>query len=100
MTDTDDLRQQIKHSPDLPGVYLFRDGEGGVLYVGKALSLRKRLTSYLPGVSGDSGGRLPVKVDEMLGRANSVEWIVTSTEVEALLLEQNLIKQHRSPFNI
>jgi len=100
MGTTDELAQQIRHSPDLPGVYLFRDETGGVLYVGKALSLKKRLASYLPGIAGDSRGRLPAKVDEMLGRAGSVEWIVTTNEVEALLLEQNLIKQHRSLFNI
>ena len=99
MSATDELRQQIKHSPDLPGVYLYRDDSGSVLYVGKALSLRKRLASYLPALDGN-GVRLPVKVNEMMGQAASVEWIVTSNEAEALLLEQNLIKRHRSPFNI
>ncbi len=100
MSATEDLSQQIKHSPDLPGVYLFRDGVGDVLYVGKALALRRRLAGYLPAFGGESAGRLPVKVLEMAGRAASVEWIVTSNEVEALLLEHNLIKQHRPPFNI
>jgi excinuclease ABC subunit C len=100
MSTTDELVQQIKHSPDLPGVYLYRDGAGDVLYVGKALSLKKRLASYLPATSGDESGRLPAKVNEMMGRAASVEWIVTSNEAEAFLLEHNLIKQHRSPFNI
>ena len=100
MSPTDELRQQIKQSPDLPGVYLYRDGAGEVLYVGKALSLRKRLANYLPALNGDESGRQPAKVNEMMGQAVSVEWIVTSNEVEALLLEHNLIKQHRSPFNI
>ena len=100
MSATDELEQQIKHSPDLPGVYLYRDGSGDVLYVGKALSLRKRLGSYLPAVERGESVRLPAKVNEMVGRAATVEWIVTSNEVEALLLEHNLIKQHRSPFNI
>jgi len=100
MSTTEELRQQIKNAPDLPGVYLYRDGSGDVLYVGKALSLRKRLASYLPGLDGDKAGRQPVKVNEMLGKAASVEWIVTGNEVEALLLENNLIKQHHSPFNI
>ncbi len=100
MSATEELTQQIKHSPDLPGVYLFRDGSGEVLYVGKALSLRRRLASYLPALDGNGTGRLPAKVNEMVGRAAAIEWIVTSNEVEALLLEQNLIKQHRSPFNI
>ncbi len=100
MGTIDELAQQIKHSPDLPGVYLYRDASGAVLYVGKALSLRKRLASYLPALSGDEAGRLPAKVNEMMMQAAAVEWIVTSNEVEALLLEHNLIKQHRAPFNI
>jgi excinuclease ABC subunit C len=97
---TEEFVQQVKHSPNLPGVYLFRDERGEVLYVGKALSLRKRLASYLPAVAGKDVGRLAAKVNEMVGRATTVEWIVTRNEVEAFLLEQNLIKQHRSPFNI
>jgi excinuclease ABC subunit C len=97
---TDELTQQMKTSPLLPGVYLFRDERGEVLYVGKALSLRKRLANYLPAVGGDRLPRTSTKVSEMMGRAAGVEWIVTSNEAEALLLEQNLIKQHRSPFNI
>ena len=59
MSTTEELRQQIKHSPDVPGVYLYRDEAGEVLYVGKALSLRKRLASYLPAVDGRNGGRSP-----------------------------------------
>ena len=99
MSAREELKEQIKNSPDLPGVYLYRDASGKVLYVGKALSLHRRLASYLPGVDGDSG-RLPAKVNEMMSRAATVEWIATSNEVEALLLEHNLIKQHRAPFNI
>jgi excinuclease ABC subunit C len=90
----------MKLSPLLPGVYLFHDDRGDVLYVGKALSLRKRLASYLPAVGGRQAPRIPGKVSEMMSRAAGVEWIVTGTEAEALLLEQNLIKQHRAPFNI
>ena len=84
----------------MPGVYLYRDPSATVLYVGKALSLCKRLANYLPGLPGGDNGRVPVKMVEMLDRATSLEWIVTSNEVEALLLENNLIKQHRPPFNI
>ncbi|MBN1319489.1 MAG: excinuclease ABC subunit UvrC [Thermoleophilia bacterium] len=100
MSASDELAQQIKHAPNLPGVYLYRDAPGAVVYVGKALSLRKRLLNYLPALGGDPSGRLPAKVNEMMERAVTVEWIVTSNEVEALLLEHNLIKQHRPPFNI
>ena len=101
MSGSDELRHHIKHAPDLPGVYLYRDAAGGVLYVGKALSLRKRLANYLPAIDGGGEtGRVPAKVKEMVSRSAAIEWIVTTNEVEALLLEHNLIKQHRPPFNI
>jgi excinuclease ABC subunit C len=78
-----------------PGVYIFRDGEGAVLYVGKALSLRSRLSSYRrPG--GD--GRMAVRF--IAQDARQVETIITRTEQEALLLEDALIKQHKPPHNI
>lgn len=100
MSATEELRHQIKHAPDVPGVYLYRDEAGEVLYVGKALSLRKRLAGYLPAVEGRNGSRAPARMAEMVGRAATVEWIATTSEVEALLLEHNLIKQHRPQFNI
>jgi excinuclease ABC subunit C len=93
-----ELERQVKEAPDIPGVYLFRDASGDVLYVGKALSLRKRLASYAPAIR--EGARAPVKVAEMARRSDSVEWIVSSGDVEALLLEHNLIKRHHPPFNI
>jgi len=81
--------------PRRPGVYLFRDAKGRVLYVGKARSLRARLATYRrPG--GD--GRLLVQFLER--EAHAVETIVTRTEGEALLLEDTLIKQHKPPHNI
>jgi excinuclease ABC subunit C len=81
-----------------PGVYLFRSGEGKVLYVGKALNLRARLRAYLPGRSPVSDGRL---VHRFLERdAERVETIVTRTEQEALLLEDSLVKLHKPIHNI
>ena len=100
MSSGEDIRHYIKQAPDLPGVYLFREASGTVLYVGKGLSVRKRLASYLPAVGSGQSGRTLAKVGELVGRSASVEWIVTSNEVEALLLEHNLIKQLRPPFNI
>lgn len=80
--------------PTGPGVYLFRDAGGAVLYVGKALNLRQRLRSYAAG--GDGRAQIPV----MLKRAGALEVIVTYSEVEALVLENNLIKEHRPRYNL
>ncbi len=79
--------------PDTPGAYLFRDPHGEVLYVGKAKSLRKRLSSYF-------GRDLAARTLAMVEAAASVEWIVTDGEVAALMMEYNLIKEHRPRFNI
>lgn len=79
--------------PDQPGVYLFRDADGRVVYVGKARSLRKRLASYW-------SRPLHPRTEAMMAAAESVDWIVASTEVDALMLEYNLIKQHQPRFNI
>jgi excinuclease ABC subunit C len=79
--------------PDAPGAYLFRDADGRVIYVGKARSLRKRLTNYW-------GRDLHPRTAAMAAAATSVEWILASTEVDALLLEYNLIQEHRPRFNV
>jgi excinuclease ABC subunit C len=79
--------------PDAAGAYLFRDGDARAVYVGKAISLRKRLASYW------SKPQHP-RTEAMLVAARSVEWIVASTEVDALMLEYNLIKAHRPRFNV
>ena len=86
-------RPETPQIPDQPGAYLFRDGDGRVVYVGKARSLRKRLSSYW-------GKPLQPRTEAMMGAAASVEWIVASTEVDALMLEYNLIQEHRPRFNI
>jgi len=100
MSSSTDLQELIKMAPDLPGVYLYRGPAGDVVYVGKALSLHRRLANYLPAAMGTEGVRVGVKEREMVSRAATLEWIVTSNEVEALLLEHNLIKQHHPQFNI
>ena len=79
--------------PDVPGAYLFRDEDGRVVYVGKASSLRKRLASYW-------SRPLHPRTQAMVDAAASVEWIVASGEVDALMLEFNLIQQYRPRFNI
>jgi excinuclease ABC subunit C len=81
--------------PDEPGVYLFRDSRGKVLYVGKAKSIRKRVASHFSGgVGTHRAGR------ELLGMIDHVEALVVHTEAEALLTEQNFIKQYKPRFNI
>src|SRR5437660_880627 len=79
--------------PDQPGAYLFRDADARVVYVGKAISLRKRLASYW-------SRPLHPRTEAMVAAARSVEWIVARTEVDALMLEYNLIKSHRPRFNV
>jgi len=78
-----------------PGVYLFRDGRGTVLYVGKAKSLRPRVRSYF-----QPGADLSAKNRELVRAVDSVETLVVGSEAEALILEANLIKEHRPRFNI
>jgi excinuclease ABC subunit C len=91
-----DVTDKLKGIPAKPGVYLFRDAEGDVLYVGKAKSLRPRVRSYFQAGRGDTRSSIPSLVE----RIADVEVIVTATEVEALHLEQNLVKRHRPPFNV
>ncbi|ALG15331.1 excinuclease ABC subunit UvrC [Kibdelosporangium phytohabitans] len=81
--------------PDAPGVYKFRDSGGRVIYVGKAKSLRGRLNSYFADVSG-----LHPRTAQMVTTAASVEWTVVATEVEALQLEYNWIKEFDPRFNV
>ena len=82
--------------PTEPGVYLFKDAAGRVVYVGKARSLRDRVRSYFQ--AGSSDTRPGIR--QMADRVAEIETIVTQTEVEALHLEQNLVKRHRPPFNV
>jgi excinuclease ABC subunit C len=81
--------------PDAPGSYQFKDGEGRVIYVGKAKSLRSRLNSYF-----GNPDLLHPKTAQMVAAAATVEWIEVRNEIEAFFLEYNLIKEHRPRFNI
>jgi excinuclease ABC subunit C len=90
------LAAQRKALPDQPGVYLFRDSSGRVVYVGKAKSIRKRVASHFARANVPSS---PGHA-EMVASATSVECVVVATEAEALLTEQAFIKQYRPRFNI
>ncbi len=87
------LRGQVQDLPDQPGIYVFRDGAGTALYVGKAKSLRKRVASYL---SRDLEPRLAAMIDA----ATSVEFVASASEPAALLLENNWIKKYRPRYNV
>ncbi|WP_461534808.1 excinuclease ABC subunit UvrC [Spongorhabdus nitratireducens] len=88
-----DYRQFLKTAPTTPGVYKMMDGNGEPLYVGKAKNLKNRLSSYFRGSVG-------VKTEALVARICHIELLLAETEVEALLLEQNLIKQFRPPYNV
>ena len=81
--------------PADPGVYLFKDASGKILYVGKARRLRHRLASYFRAASA-----LPAKNRLMVEKAAAIDILRTATEKEALLLEASLIKKHRPRYNI
>jgi excinuclease ABC subunit C len=80
--------------PIHPGVYLYRDDAGEILYVGKAKSLRSRVKSYF------SSSDQPAKTKQLVSRIRNIDWIVVNNEVEALLLENKLIKQHTPKYNV
>lgn len=92
---TIDLQEKLQNLPQKPGVYIFRDKEGEIIYIGKAKILRNRVRSYF------QASRTPgVKTLRMVSRVHDVETIVTDSEMEALILEANLIKENKPRYNI
>ncbi len=89
------IEGKLRHLPDLPGVYLMKDAQGTVVYVGKAKSLRSRVRSYF-----GTGANESLKTREMVRRIDDFDTIVVNTEAEALILENNLIKEYHPHFNI
>src|SRR5260370_7525755 len=90
-----DLQEKIRTLPTSPGVYLYKNADGEVIYVGKAKNLRSRVRSYF----GEGADAQP-KTDSLLRDAVDVEYIVVDNEKEALALENNLIKQKKPRYNI
>ena len=94
---TPDLQATLKKLPDRPGVYLMRDARGDVVYVGKAQSLRSRVRSYWQKAT-------PIgevhRIRSVIDRVTEVEYTLTDSTSEALLLEANLIKRYRPRFNV
>jgi len=95
VTHEDAIKRRLRAVPDGPGVYLFRDNRAQVIYVGKALRLRDRLRSYFTSGYGETA-----RVAELVHRVYDFEFVTTANEVEALVLECNLIKNYRPRFNI
>ena len=93
---SDQLRAKLDSLPTQPGVYLMKDRQGAVVYVGKAVSLRPRVAQYFQDRSGDTRAFIPF-LEDLLG---DIEVLITPSEKDALLLENELIKQHRPRFNI
>src|SRR6266496_1514780 len=95
MSITTSPRPKPEAIPDHPGVYQFKDVAGRVIYVGKAISLRKRLASYFQPLRN-----LHPRTAAMVESSDTLEWVLVQNEVEALQLEYNLIKQHRPRYNV
>ncbi len=87
------LAERARSLPDAPGVYIMRSSSGRVLYVGKAISLRRRLASYFT-------DRVPFRTKRLLGQVETIEHLQLGSELEALLEESRLIKQHQPHFNV
>ncbi|MBV8245919.1 MAG: excinuclease ABC subunit UvrC [Candidatus Eremiobacteraeota bacterium] len=89
------LKETLAQIPDAPGVYMMAAADGSILYIGKAVSLRSRVRSYFQ----DSAAHT-IRTQAMVQRVADVQTIVVTNEIEALILEANLIKRHQPPFNV
>jgi len=95
VSQEESIKRRLRAVPDAPGVYLFRDSKTQVIYVGKALRLRDRLRQYFTTGYGETA-----RVSELVRKIYDFEFVTTANEVEALVLECNLIKNYRPRFNI
>ncbi|MDD3350367.1 MAG: excinuclease ABC subunit UvrC [Eubacteriales bacterium] len=90
-----DIKDNLRNLPDRPGVYLHKDDSGNIIYVGKAISLKNRVRQYFMGTS-----RMEPKVKAMVSHIAEFEYILTDTEMEALLLEAQLVKKYMPQYNV
>jgi len=90
-----DIKEQLKKLPDKPGVYLMKDSKGNIIYVGKSKALKKRVSSYFQNIEAHMN-----KTRSLVANIKEFEYIITNTEMEALILEANLIKKHKPHFNV
>ena len=89
-----DIETKLANLPDAPGCYLFKNDDGEVIYIGKAKSLKKRVKSYFQKTHYDP------KTEQLVSQIGDVDVLVTGTEIDALILESNLIKEHHPKYNI
>ncbi len=95
---TPQIETALAGLPDGPGVYLMKDAQGRVLYVGKAQNLKNRVRQYWQ--LGRGGTAPPLRIESAIDRVHDLEWTLTDTVSEALLLEANLVKRHQPRFNV
>ncbi len=95
MACTEKIKGILDTLPDKPGCYLMKDADGSIIYVGKAINLKNRVRSYFQQSADHS-----YKTRQMVRKIRDIEWIVVASELEALILEMNLIKQHRPFYNV
>ena len=93
--DISPVREKLSHLPNLPGVYLFKDDQDSILYIGKSKSIRNRVRSYF-----NSSTKHNLRIRLMTSRIHDLSLIVTDTEAEALILEDQLIKRHHPRYNV
>lgn len=91
-----DIKEELKKLPDRPGVYIMHDAKDTIMYVGKAINLKNRVRQYFQ-KSGNKGRG--IQIEQMVEKVAYFEYIVTDSELEALVLENNLIKEHRPKYN-
>src|SRR6056297_2505041 len=89
------MKPDISNIPDLPGIYLMKDYSDNIIYIGKAKSLKKRVRQYF-----QSGKHHSSKTRAMVRKIRDIDYIVTESEVAALILEANLVKKNRPHYNI
>lgn len=89
-----DIKEELRKLPAKPGVYLMHDKSDAIIYVGKAISLKNRVRQYF-----QAGRRVSPKIERMISQIDHFEYIITDSEVEALVLENNLIKEHEPKYN-
>lgn len=89
-----DIQEELKKLPSKPGVYIMHDAKDGIIYIGKAISLKNRVRQYFQ-TSRNKG----IKIEQMVTKIHRFEYIITDSELEALVLECNLIKEHRPKYN-